>query len=265
MVFSITESYSDVFTNRLIVGIHELTQEKTDLFWEIFGLPSNMITLKSSQKSRPYVTVRPGSGIYASASDSSSSGWPHASVGFRAYRINPSGTRINGFTTAGHVGMTMSRLYRTGTLVGNLYDYRYEGTSDFAFYDATSGTTLSNITAYSDDMGNDSDVVSLDASYVLTNNVSYNSLIMKVGSRTFYSHGYLVDTNYTAHYDDAIITNLIRTSAKALAGDSGGAVFVEYGGKYCILGNISGGDGTYSYVTKFEIARTALDSTIYLY
>jgi len=269
LIEDIVESYTNIFDNHFVVGILELNQKKTELFWELFDLPTDVICIQSAEKAVEYASIRPGNGLYLSASASTTSTAPNQSVGYRGYRLNASGNRIYGFTGCGH-GAT-SRLYRSGELVGNIYDSRCGGKYDIAFYDTTTNTSLSNTVAYSDDMGNaiSGELAILSTIVAPTSeNILLGTTAMKVGSKTFFTQGIIESTDYRSTTSDGTTyTNTIRSKARASNGDSGGAVFIYYGGNFEIIGTVTGGStsGTYSFAAKYQYAYNALDSVIYRY
>lgn len=269
LIEDIVESYTNVFENQFVVGILELNQEKINLFWKLFDLPTDVICLQSAEKTVEYASIRPGNGLYLSASASTTSTAPNQSVGYRGYRLNYSGNRVYGFTGCGH-GATSS-LYRSGELVGNIYDSRCGGNYDIAFYDATTNTSLSNTVAYSDDMGN---AISGELAVLSTvaaptsESILLGTTAMKVGSKTFFTQGVIESTDFRRTTSDGTTyTNTIRSKARASNGDSGGAVFIYYGGDFEIIGTVTGGStsGTYSFAAKYQYAYNALDSVIYRY
>lgn len=275
LVTDIVENYTDVFENKVVVGISELDDEKNNIFWSLFNsLPHDSIGLEEGYKNTVTVSIRPGGGLYKTASSSSSGALANQSVGYRGYRINSSGSKIYGFTGCGHGAM--SAIYRGGEKVGTLYDKSVGGKHDIAFYDKTSNTTLSNQTSYSDDVGNATETVSLSTTAAPTSAfVLVGSTVMKVGSRSFYTQGKIKSVSAGWSTDDYSFKGSMKTTALNLGGDSGGAAFIYYDGSYRIVGTMSGSSYTgdsltaktfsHSYIAQYRYATNALDSTIYRY
>ena len=161
--------------------------------------------------------------------------------------------------------------------MGDLYESRNGGMYDLAFYDITASTTLSNLTAYSDDTGGENDVVSLSTlAPPSIEDVLVGSTVMKVGSRTFYTQGQIIAKFDTMTTSSSSYRSLISTTALALPGDSGGAAFIYYNGSYRIIGTVTGSKFisniemsantfTKSYFAAYEYSVNALGFTIYRY
>lgn len=275
VVDAIVEIYTNVFDNKVVVGISGLDDEKENTFWSLFNsLPNDVIELEEGYHNAVTVSIRPGGGLYPTASASTSGAAVDQSVGYRGYRVNSAGTKIYGFTGCGHGAV--SSIYRGGEKVGTLYDSAVGGKYDIAFYDKTSNTTLSNQTSYSDDMGNATETVSLSTAAPPTSaSVLVGSTVMKVGGRTFFTQGEILSIRESWMTSSFAFTNAMRTTALNLAGDSGGAAFIYYGGSYRIVGTMSGTGYSslphtaaifeHSYIAQYQYAVNALDSTIYRY
>lgn len=256
--------------NRIVVKINQLNEDKKAFFLSLFDdISPDMFVFVESSGVTPTETIRPGSQLWSSSTISPSF---NQSAGFRGYRINASGTRIYGFTAAGHG--PKNALYRNGTKVGTLYDFVYTGSYDSAFYDRTSNTTLTNQTAYSNSEGGDDSVVTLSTSSSLPS--LEGKTIAKVGGKTFYTTGTVLSVN-DSWVDSSGVThsNFIETTALNLHGDSGGCAFIKDGSSYKIIGQMSGSYHTGSSLTASTFTSsvigqgchvgTPFDSTIYRY
>ena len=258
---NLIESYTDIFTNQFVIGINELNANKSELFWNLFDLPTDTIRLENVEKADSYATIRPGGGLYVSQGDSNYGININQSVGYRGYRVNLSGNKVYGFTGCGHGAI--SHLYRSGETVGSLYDYNCGGNYDLAFYDATASASLSNWTSYSDDIGNAIDIVEL--STLAPTNILVGATAMKVGASTFFTSGTITSLNYNTTADGISYTNMIKTTANAAPGDSGGATFILYQNTYRIIGTVTGGNVSKGYSFMAPYTQYALESTIYRY
>ncbi len=268
LIQSIIEDYADLFTNRFVVGIHELNIEKITLFWNMFDLPSEIVRFESVEQTEEFVTISPGGALYLNANDSATN--YNQSIGYRGYRIGSGANTIYGFTGCGHGAV--NGIYKNGTLAGVRFGSRCGGIYDIAFYDAQSGVTLTNRTSYSDDSGNATDVVQLSIQDPPSNNnILLGSTVMKVGASTFYTSGQITNCNANATLSEGTgtrsYTDLFRTSARARKGDSGGTAFILYQGTYRIIGTITGGsvEHGYTYISKYLNAYYALGTVIYRY
>lgn len=217
--------------------------------------------------------------LYLSASASTSGSRGNRSAGYRGYRVDSLGYPVYGFTSCGHD--IEEYLYREGVLVGTLYDYRFGGDCDISFYDAASEVTLSNITAYSDDIGSSNEVVELSIYSVPSNQIIVGSTLMKVGGSTFYTQGTIMEVGcdyerYSTDYGTYVWdTNRIKSNALALPGDSGGAAFIEYNGEFRIVGSMAAGyyggeeateeNFSCSFIADYNYSYGELDSVIYRY
>lgn len=273
LILDIVGIYADVFTNKVIVSISKLNNDKEQMFWSLFNeFKSDTIELVEGERAELTVTIKPGGGLYKTASASTSGQLASQSVGYRGYRINSSGNTVYGFTGCGHGAA--SELYRGGEKVGTRYDYAVGGNYDIAFYDKTSSTTTSNQTSYSDDVGSSNETVSLSTTAPPTSqSILLGSTVMKVGSASFFTLGEILSVNTNYRISNVNFTNLMQTTALNLGGDSGGAAFIYYGGSYRIVGTMTGSSYsgtsltsntfTYSFIAQYRYAVNALNSTIY--
>lgn len=256
--------------NRIVVKINQLNDDKEEFFLSLFDdVSPDMFVFVESSGVTPTETVRPGSQLWSSSTTSPTF---NQSAGFRGYRVDESGSRIYGFTAAGHG--PKSYLYRNGTKVGTLYDSVYTGSYDSAFYDVASNTTLTNQTAYSDTEGGSDSVVTLSTNFSLPS--LEGKTIAKVGGKTFYTTGTVLSVNDSWVDSDGVThSGFIETTALNLHGDSGGCAFIKDGSLYKIIGQMSGSyhDGsslTASTFTSSVIGQgchvgSPFDCTIYRY
>lgn len=158
------------------------------------------------------------------------------STGFRAYWIDLSGSRHNGFVTAGHATSVGSYIYNnSGTLIGQCLKNQNGGNTDAAFVEITnSNYSMSNQVYYSDSLGNTGGV-SLDVSNVVTT-FTVGQTIYKAGYSTYLTSGEIYSTNYTGTFEGTVCSDLISTAAYSDFGDSGGVSYVYSGGSYKIAG-----------------------------
>ena len=209
--------YVDVTTNKVVVQSRETAVDEAKAFVKKAGVPASAVTVEVSSETPRALDVVGGNAYYI--------GGARCSVGFAV---------TGGFVTAGHCGTTGSTTSSpSGTFAGSSFPG-----NDYA-YVKTPGQAL--IGAVNDYAGG---TVRVQGS----SDAPVGSSICRSGSTTGWRCGTIQARNASVTYVEGTITGLIRTSACAEPGDSGGSAIsgtqaqgVTSGGS----GNCSVGGTTY--------------------
>jgi len=209
--------YVDVTTNKVVVQSRASDLDQAEAFVKKAGVPASAVTVEPSSEAPRALDVVGGNAYYI--------GGARCSVGFAV---------TGGFVTAGHCGTTGSTTSSpSGTFAGSSFPG-----NDYA-YVRTPGQTL--VGAVNDYAGG---TVRVQGS----SDAPVGSSICRSGSTTGWRCGTIQARNASVTYVEGTITGLIRTSACAEPGDSGGSAIsgtqaqgVTSGGS----GNCSVGGTTY--------------------
>lgn len=209
--------YVDVATNRIVVQSAAAAVDEAAAFVATAGVPADAVTVTPSTEAPRALDVVGGNAYYI--------GGARCSVGFAV---------TGGFVTAGHCG---TRGATTSSPSGTFAGSSFPG-NDYA-YVTTPGQRL--VGAVNDYAGGTVRVAG-------SNDAAVGSSICRSGSTTGWRCGTIQARNSSVTYAEGTITGLIRTSACAEPGDSGGSAIsgtqaqgVTSGGS----GNCSVGGTTY--------------------
>lgn len=211
--------YVDVVNNTVVVQSRSSAVAAAERFAKRAGLPAGVVTVeKTDEQPRTFIDVVGGNAYFIGGS--------RCSVGFSV---------TGGFVTAGHCGRTGATTSQpSGTFAGSSFPG-----NDYAHVRTASGNTpLGVVNNYAG--GTVAVAGSQDA--------AIGSSICRSGSTTGWRCGSIQARNSTVNYAEGSVTGLIRTSACAEPGDSGGSALsgnqaqgVTSGGS----GNCSVGGTTY--------------------
>ena len=220
----------DIMNNCIDVGLKDQSPESLARFWAWIGEENaDMIRFIETYYNFMLTTyVFPGVGVSGSWGGSNIQ-----SVGYRGYRLNNNGQTVSGFTSCGH--NVPQNLYIGYTKVGVKYDYAFSGSADISFYDATSAASLTNITAYTNESGG---YITISSDEIPSNYDPTGDAFVKYGMTSEMTEGDV----YSGSWVRGGVSDLLKTSALALPGDSGGVGLVYYNYQYRIVGSVSGGD-----------------------
>lgn len=228
--------------NTVYVQMKNVTDEKLQLFDEIFGDNADIFSITEVGGTAPTLTLRPGSKLLLG-----SSGTSYGSIGFRASFTDDNDNTYYGFTTAGHCLDEDDAAYfaygSSRVEIGTAIVSMMTGSVDGCFVGLTNSSyNMGNVAAYSNDTGGEDDAPTISATYYTgSNSLLSNSTIYKVGATTFFTAGqYLSDDHVSTYGDTVYLTNMLTHSALTLGGDSGGCVFTYRNNQNVILGVTSG-------------------------
>ena len=198
-------------------------------------------TIEGTGEIREELTVYPGQGIGTGGS-----------LGFRC-KIN----NVAGFMTAVHTASYYGIVVNSGnTQLGTITKGAYDGKADFAFVETTSSTSVSLST-------NTSPAYTLHSTnYVVALPANYTVYLAGVNSSSARS-GQVIYNDYAISSG----TEWLLCSYSASGGDSGGVIFANVNGDYCVYG-IHDGDVNYNggiakYATKLNTMRKYYTVTLY--
>ena len=206
-----TGSYVDVINNKIIVGYdntnlpkeQRLTQEKEFInkIKRNTDKP-NIIVFQNSPKGTEQIDLKGGQELFIN-------GISTCSMGYRA-KLNGK----NGYVTAGHC----VNGYTANVASGTVKKYQYSGTVDASFIETNSLYNPLNDLMYT----------SAFYSKLNTNtpNLYVGSAIAHVGKTSGYKEGKIKSLFYSKVFGNTEFKSLILADYEALAGDSGGTVFV---------------------------------------
>ncbi|MBQ6542196.1 MAG: hypothetical protein IJL73_06945 [Lachnospiraceae bacterium] len=141
----------------------------------------------------------------------------NASVAYRAYELNDSGTSVYGVLTAGHVVNSGSYISSTdGVAFAKCISRQYGGTADAAFCKITNSSyTLTN-------------GIYTQSGYTLglgETNPACGTTVYKVGKTTNVTSGQVTDTYYNGTANGVSFYGLTKAEYSCDFGDSGGLVY----------------------------------------
>ncbi len=184
------------------------------------------------------MTVRPGNGISTGGT-----------LGFRC-KLNG----VEGFVTAIHTSSysSLNPIKVAGTSVGNITEAVYDGDADFAFVDMNSSTSASRVVALSpyNTLHASNYVISLPQGYT----------VYMAGNAT----GQRVTG--TVEYWDGTVgngTEWLKCKYSSTGGDSGGVIYANVNGDFCVVGIHNGVAGSYKYGTKLTKMKDYYNIDIY--
>ena len=159
------------------------------------------------------------------------------SIGWRGWRTNSAGNHTVGLVTAAH-GIKLKEeasTYNEHTF-GKFVKRRFGGTLDASFAQNTSKTfDVSNTIKYSGS--------SLKPGYyVRSSDICVGQKVYKVGMTTELTSGNVINPSCTVIYPEekggpkTTFTDYVETSCKTDDGDSGGLLYMDFGGAYRIVG-----------------------------
>ncbi|MGX7827245.1 S1 family peptidase [Actinokineospora sp. 24-640] len=192
---SVVGWYVDIQTNSVTVLARQDGLAAAHRFVAASGVPARAVRVEASTESpRPLIDVVGGNAYYIGSGS-------RCSVGFS---VN------GGFVTAGHCGRTgASTTQPSGTFAGSSFPG-----NDYAVVNVASGNTL--IGAVNNYSGGRVAVAG-------SQDAPVGSSICRSGSTTGWRCGTIQARNSSVTYPEGTITGLIRTSACAEPGDSGGS------------------------------------------
>lgn len=175
------------------------------------------------------------------------------SIGWRGWRTNSAGNHTVGLVTAAH-GIELkdeAYTYNTHTF-GIFVKRRFGGTLDASFAQNTSKTfDVSNTIKFSGS--------SLKPGYyVRSSDICVGQKVYKVGMTTHLTSGTILNPSCTviaAEYEGGpktTFTDYVQTSCKAAEGDSGGLLYMDFGGAYRIVGIAATTNGITSEFVKAD-------------
>ena len=234
-VDNLTGLYVDVTSNRVVVELKELTDEKIDEFRKNV-IDSSMVSFDKATIFEQISTVSPG-GSFVSTNAKQG-----CSYGYRAKL--PTGQ--TGIVSAAHCfkssGDSISE-------IGMVSSYQNTGELDAAFVINTSGATLSNIISGT--------TITLGAD--VNSSLAVGQSISKYGYKTGLTSGTIKSVNYSYTGSNGTkYTKQIRAKLAATNGDSGGPAFQQSASnssKATIVGimHAANNDRTESLITKASL------------
>jgi streptogrisin C len=209
--------YVDVTTNKIVVQSREAGVGQAKAFAKKAGVPTSAVTVEVSSEAPRALDVVGGNAFYIGGS--------RCSIGFAV---------TGGFVTAGHCG---SRGDTTSSPSGTFAGSSFPG-NDYAYVQTPGQALIGAVNNYA------GGTVRVQGS----SDAPVGSSICRSGSTTGWRCGTIQARNASVTYVEGTITGLIRTSACAEPGDSGGSAIsgtqaqgVTSGGS----GNCSSGGTTY--------------------
>lgn len=259
---SITGIGIDEINNRVTVDIVGLTDDKEIIFQELFGSYSCVKLADVKEKIEEYDTYKAGRGIFViTGLDETYMYTSRLSIGYRAY------TEINGETMYGFVscahgiqdsinGIVYSDL-EDMTEIGEIMITRYDGSFDVSFVQLINNNKMSLMVNYSDSSGTETnaDVIKKGS---LVSSIPSGYYVYKVGSTTYRTIGNIISTNYSSTVGGIKCTNMIKTTAMAESGDSGGLLYFKDDKYNIILGIVRGGSSSRTLYTKASAIASSM-------
>jgi len=265
VIKSICSTYTDEEMNALVVQIRYISDDSILAFRRIFP-DARFVNFAEGYYATTTASWNPGKVIYDVYGSYLTTGYP-------AYFTNSSGTRVLGFITAGHSFTSNINVYRANStsstyLLGSRFKYQLSGKVDAALIQITdSNYTMSFTTSSGTTLA--SNMYSIPAQ---------NSIVYKEGANTGLKVGFVKSTSASLYYDDLGITlsDMLKTDALNLHGDSGGVMYIFTSGVYSIVGSLSGSEVDtsidvdltsasflYSYAIKVGNTLSALSCSIW--
>lgn len=225
LLSSITSNEIDDELNKLIIYVPELDSEKLALLNELFDF-NDIISFESSYTDDFELcsTLRPGRAIYGWTKNNE---YVYASIGYRA--LYKAGLKTYyGFCTAGHFVEDFD---------GVRYVYGDDGSSAGQVminetYDNVDAAFINVFTGWNTFQNN---YISGGNTYSFCSNKWFtylpkNATVYKVGATTGLTKGTVKSTDASTLADGIWLSGLVKTSAEAKPGDSGGLVFAYENG-----------------------------------
>ncbi|MBE6568626.1 MAG: hypothetical protein E7658_00220 [Ruminococcaceae bacterium] len=236
----------DPASNRVELYVVGFEEEDYDLCEQFFGdYPYEIEILPEEYRLQEDTTIKPGQSVTSTG----------GSIGFRCKLSG-----VEGFITATHSSTDYNVQNEVsvsigGVVVGKITAGKYDGMSDFTFVELTNpnydiSATTNTSPAYT--LNGSNYVVSLPVGYEVFMAGCKSS---SVREGTVYRDGYTISQG-----SDWLVCDYPSQS-----GDSGGCIFAEVNGDYCIVGIHDGtlvGTGL-DYATKLSTMRGYYDITLY--
>ena len=188
------------------------------------------------------VSWKPGRAIYTASGGKGSTG----------FRCKLNGTA--GFVTAGHMGNSGTNIYTSLAATEKLGQIMYskqDGAVDFAFVSITNSNYEGSRSVYATTM------TVHESHYVVSLPVGYT--IYMRGTTSGLQKGTVVNYDYTISSG----SKWLRADYESASGDSGGIVFANMNGDYCVIGVHDGTVGSYKYCTKYTTMKDYVNIVIY--
>lgn len=237
----ISEMYEDIYSNRVHIGVCELTDAKECVIREIVDSQCMVIYNQTERIDDLSGIDVEGGGEVSGNEDSTCS-----TLGFCAKRNG-----VEGFIISGHVGDVVGETYNySGVLLGSVIatSYYNQSTADAAF------VAKSSYVNTTDEIG------AFKCHYLATDISDYpvGASISKYGRTTGITSGNIKNNNFTSYSDGVYFVNQTTATFKVEGGDSGGPVFmgmdVVRGQITCkLLGVVKAIAGTYGDSTYLAI------------
>ena len=258
-------NYVDVINNKVVVELKDISlSEQAKFKNEVVN--SDLIEFKIGEEISLTSTYKSGSKItttYQIRKYGSNGGYTeHNSGGGCSIAARAKRNGVVGYITAGHCFGYMDYDVVSATVNNGTYVTRkYTQTADFAFVKLGSGHSLSNDLAYPGGQ----------ASFIKTTGNNYFAVgtgVGKSGYASGYSFGYIRSLNYS--YTDLsgyYHSGAIEASCRAIAGDSGGSVFITSATTLTngapLIGIVNGGNANTLVFYSYEAAVSSLGLTKY--
>lgn len=253
---SIRSTYIDEEKNTVVVEIENLTADKIASFQKLFS-DKDFIEFAEGYSNTTTADWNPGRKIYTSTGSGLSTGYP-------VYFTNSDGDLERGFVTAGHGYEEGDIVYRSSggrNELGVCIASAFSGDTDAALIQITSTSyDISEVTYYED-------TTLSSTSYTLP---AQGATIYKEGATSQYTYGTVSSRSVTVYYEEATVTDMLKTTALNLGGDSGGVAYTASGS---VIGSMSGSSHTgdeltedtfvCSYICKVANALDTLDCSIW--
>jgi len=221
IVDSIVGVGTDEMNNRVNVCMENLSEEKIAAF-KILVSDSEMVTFENDDQYRLSASRNLGSGVTLSGSKGSGS----LSIGFRAQKI-VNGKAINGFVTAchGYYYANDAKAYELDSRdpLGTVYAAHFGQMSDAAFVGVTNGDSISST------VGGTGKILVGNHYY---EDIPVNATVYKYGITTKETSGKVKENDFSFKVDGVNFGDMVRTTAKADEGDSGGITYTYVNGDY---------------------------------
>lgn len=199
--------YVDVDENKVVVELNSYSEDAIKEFKENV-MDSPMISFSQGSSYVATANVNPGAGYTSSYNQ-------FCSYGYRA-KLNTNTANV-GIVSAGHC---FSGVNNTINGVGTVTKHRNDGTLDAAFIETSNGVTPTNTLNSKPPFSN---YTTLSTEVV---NVYSGLRISKLGNKTGYTQGIVLDASYSYTNQGTTYTDLVRADLTVAKGDSGGIVFV---------------------------------------
>ncbi len=249
--------------NAIVVEIMDLTEDKKEVFKELFGEHEEIILRNTESLPEEQHAYRPGKGIYVLLGRVNKTvDYEILSIGYRAYRKTKKGIK-KGFVTAGHgcIDSIDNKIYISSKFdksIGKIKKCQKAGSVDVSFVEIDKKHIVSRTCHYSNALGSTKNGDKMAENEYMTN-VSKGSRVYKVGATTYRTAATVKNIKWSGIVNNCILKNLTSTSKFSDGGDSGGLVYTLYKNKYIPAGIITGGDKKISAYTKASEIVSALN------